>query len=189
MSQAVAGEIDPVRIVDDAIEDGVSVGGIAQAFSTDAEPFTLKGATIDHNQRQDKQSYLNEAQALQLLRKVLDQYEARSGMLPARVVVHKTTMYHQEKGFRQVARDRVPACDLVWMRSTPLRLIRKGLQEPGRGTPCTVGEETYLFTSGFVRISRPAHPGSNPDWDLGRYGHTSARLRNPGAYKDELEHH
>jgi hypothetical protein len=26
-SQAVAGEIDPVRVVDDAIEDGVSVGG------------------------------------------------------------------------------------------------------------------------------------------------------------------
>ena len=28
-SQAVAGEIDPVRVVDDAIEDGVGVGGIA----------------------------------------------------------------------------------------------------------------------------------------------------------------
>jgi hypothetical protein len=28
-SQAVAGEIDPVRVVDDAIEDGVRVGGVA----------------------------------------------------------------------------------------------------------------------------------------------------------------
>ncbi len=28
-SQAVAGEIDQVRVVDDAIEDGVGVGGIA----------------------------------------------------------------------------------------------------------------------------------------------------------------
>jgi hypothetical protein len=28
----VAGEIDPVRVVDNAIEDGVGVGGIANQF-------------------------------------------------------------------------------------------------------------------------------------------------------------
>ena len=100
---------------------------MAQAFSTDVEPFTLKGATIDHNQREDRQPYLNSMQASALMRDVLDQYDARAGMLPSRVVVHKTTMYHgdEEKGFREGARDRVPACDLIWMRSTPFRLIRK----------------------------------------------------------------
>jgi hypothetical protein len=28
--------------------------------------------------------------------------------------------------------------------------VRRGLQEPWRGTVCTAGEETYLFTSGYV---------------------------------------
>lgn len=36
------------------------------------------------------------------------------------------------------------------MRSTAFRLIRKGMQEPWRGTLCTIGDESYLFTSGYV---------------------------------------
>ena len=69
---------------------------------------------------------------------VLDKYEALAGMLPTRVVVHKTSTYQpeEEKGFRSAAEARVPACDLVWMRSTAFRLIRKGMQEPWRGTLC-----------------------------------------------------
>ncbi|HEV2594214.1 MAG TPA: hypothetical protein VGU01_03330 [Sphingomicrobium sp.] len=153
---------------------------VAQAFSTDVEPFTLKGATIDHNQRHDKQPYLNEAQATELLRSVLDQYEAQSGMVPARIVVHKTTMYHaeEERGFRLAAHDRVPACDLIWMRSTPFRLIRKGMQEPWRGTLCTVGSETYLFTSGFVPWWNE-YPGPHipAPIEIGASGETDIRQR------------
>jgi hypothetical protein len=150
---------------------------VAQAFSTDVEPFTLKGATIDHQQRQDRQPYLRSDQASQLLREVIDQYEARAGMLPSRLVVHKTTTYHaeEERGFRDAARGRVPTCDLIWLRSTPFRLVRKGLQEPWRGTLCTVGSEHYLFTSGFVpwwneypgpHIPAPIQIGSAGDTDI-----------------------
>ena len=150
---------------------------VAQAFSTDVEPFTLKGATIDHNQREDKQPYLLKEQATSLLRDVIDQYEARSGLLPSRIVIHKTTTYHaeEEKGFRAAARGRVPNCDLIWLRSTSFRLIRKGLQEPWRGTLCTVGSENYLFTSGFVpwwneypgpHIPAPIQLGSAGDTDI-----------------------
>lgn len=150
---------------------------VAQAFSTSGEPFTLKGATIDQNQRHDKQPYLNETQAFDLLRDVLDEYEARTGMLPSRVVVHKTTMYHpdEEVGLRRATRDRVPACDLIWMRSTPFRLIRKGMQEPWRGTLCSIGAENYLFTSGFVpwwneypgpHIPAPIQIGASGETDI-----------------------
>jgi hypothetical protein len=150
---------------------------VAQAFSTDIEPFTLKGATIDHDQREDRQPYLNSAQASSLMRDVLDQYEARAGVLPSRVVIHKTTTYHreEEEGFRAGVRDRVAACDLIWMRSTPFRLVRKGAQEPWRGTLCTVGEDTYLFTIGFVpwwneypgpHIPAPIQIGSARDTDI-----------------------
>src|SRR5581483_9503631 len=150
---------------------------VAQAFSTTGEPFTLKGATIDHDQRQDKQPYLNETQAFNLLRDVLDHYQARTGLMPSRVVIHKTTTYHpdEEKGFRDATRDRVPACDLIWMRSTAFRLIRKGMQEPWRGTLCTIGPETYLFTSGFVpwwneypgpHIPAPIQIGASGETDI-----------------------
>ena len=44
----------------------------------------------------------------------------------------------------------MPVCDLIWMRSTSFRLIRKGTQEPLRGTPCTIGDESYLYTSCYL---------------------------------------
>ena len=154
---------------------------VAQAFSTDVEPFTLKGATVDHDQRRDRQPYLNDEQASALMRYVIDQYEARAGVLPSRVVVHKTTMYQpeEETGFREATRSRVPACDLIWMRSTPFRLIRKSVQEPPwRGTLCTVGGDTYLFTSGFVPWWNE-YPGPHipAPVQLGAAGETDIRQR------------
>ena len=86
------------------------------------------------------------------MKDVLDKYEALAGILPSRVVVHKTSGYEPEEdvGFRRAAKSRVPVCDLIWMRSTAFRLIRKGTQEPWRGTLCTIGDKSYLFTSGYV---------------------------------------
>lgn len=150
---------------------------VAQAFSTHVEPFALKGATVDHEQRRDRHPYLNTIQASELMQEVLNQYEGRAGVLPSRVVVHKTTMYQpeEEEGFRAGTQGRVPVCDLVWMRSTPFRLVRKGTQEPWRGTLCTVGDDTYLFTSGFVpwwneypgpHIPAPIQIGSAGETDI-----------------------
>jgi hypothetical protein len=133
-------------------EGDVVYASVAQAFSNEVEPFALKGALVSHEQRRDRQPYLNETQSASLMADVLEKYKDRAGMLPARVVVHKTSMYQpeEERGFRSAAEAHVPACDLVWMRSTAFRLIRKGMQEPWRGTLCTVGDESYLFTSGYV---------------------------------------
>ena len=36
------------------------------------------------------------------------------------------------------------------LRQTPFRLVRKGTEEPWRGTLCQIENETYLFTSGYV---------------------------------------
>lgn len=130
----------------------VVYASVAQAFSNEIEPFALKGATLPHDQRRDRRPYLNEAQARDLMNDVLDRYQDIAGVLPARVVVHKTSTYEpeEEAGFRGAAEARTPVCDLIWMRSTAFRLIRKGTQEPWRGTLCTVGDENYLFTSGYV---------------------------------------
>lgn len=125
---------------------------VAQAFSNEIEPFALKGATLPHNQKRDKQPYLTAAQAANLVEDVINKYVDLAGVLPTRVVIHKTSAYQPEEveGFKGEAEKRVSACDLVWLRSTAFRLIRKGTQEPWRGTLCTIGDETYLFTSGYV---------------------------------------
>lgn len=132
-------------------EGDVVYASLAQAFSNEIEPFALKGALVPHDQRRDRQPYLTDAQAAALMTEVLEKYEALAGMPPTRVVVHKTSIYQpeEEKGFRAAAA-RISACDLVWMRSTAFRLIRKGMQEPWRGTLCTCGKESYLFTMGYV---------------------------------------
>ncbi len=150
---------------------------VAQAYSTDIQPFALKGASIDHQQRRDRSPYLNVAQSRQLMEDVLKEYEARAGVLPDRVVIHKTTTYQPEEdeGFRAAAKDRVAACDLIWLRSTPFRIVRKGMQEPWRGTLCTVDDQSYLFTAGYVpwwneypgmHIPAPIEIGSSGKTDI-----------------------
>lgn len=125
---------------------------VAQAYSTDVQPFALKGANIEHEQRRDRQPYLNEGQAAGLLEDVLTQYWERAGVMPDRVVIHKTTGYQPEelKGFEKAGKNRVATVDYVWMRATSFRMVRKGLEEPWRGTLCTLTDQSYLFTGGYV---------------------------------------
>jgi len=163
-------------------EGDVVYASVAQAFSNEVEPFALKGSLVPHNQRRDRQPYLTDDQASSLMTEVLDRYETLAGILPSRVVVHKTSTYQpeEEAGFRSAAEVRIPTCDLVWMRSTAFRLIRKGMQEPWRGTLCTVGDASYLFTMGYVtwwdeypgpHIPAPLEIGSSKRTDMRARAH------------------
>lgn len=160
--------------------DNLVYASVAQAFSTEVEPFALKGATIPKDQRRNKQPYLTQEQAEGLLEDVLTGYEARAGVLPSRVVIHKSSAYapEEEEGFQRAASKKVPACELVWIRSTPFRLVKKGTQEPARGTLCTVGEEHFLFTSGYVEWWNE-YPGPHipAPIQIGAVGETDIRQR------------
>jgi hypothetical protein len=152
---------------------------VAQAFSSDHEPFCLKGAHIDYDQRgTDNQPYLNKPQAFSMMRDILHGYEKRTGVKPKRVVVHKTSMYQpeEEQGFRDGTKGIVPGCDLVWLRQTPFRLVRKGSEEPWRGTLCQIENESYLFTSGYV-----------PWWDEFPGAHIPAPLQIGSAGPTDIE--
>ena len=161
-------------------EGDVVYASVAQAFSNEIEPFALKGSLVSHDQRRDRQPYLKEEQAAALMTDVLDKYEACAGMLPKRVVVHKTSTYQpeEEQGFRSAAEASVSACDLVWMRSTAFRLIRKGMQEPWRGTLCNIGPDSYLFTMGYVSWW-DEYPGPHipAPLEIGSCGNTDIRER------------
>jgi len=126
---------------------------IAQAFSNEHEPFALKGASVPRDQTRERQPYLTEGQASQLVGALVDKYTFLTGSPPTRVVVHKTSRYQAEesRGFRDCLQARVPAHDLVWVAPTGFRLLRRGMKEPLRGTLCTLqDQEHYLFTTGYV---------------------------------------
>lgn len=158
--------------------DEIVYASVAQAFSNEIDPFTLRGASIPPDQKHDRQPYLTEEQAAMLVGRVIDAYEAQAGTPPTRIVIHKTSRYApaEEAGFRGGALQRVPVCDLIWMRETSFRLLRKGMQEPWRGTLCTISDaEHYLFTTGYVpywdeypgpHVPAPLQIGSAGDTDM-----------------------
>ena len=115
---------------------------LAQAVSTEFEPFALSGASIDQDQRRDRRPYLNEDQAKGLLADILREYEARAGVSPDRIVFHKTSAYEPEEiaGFQQAAAGRVASCELIWLRPTSLHpsqlfFRRKSLRPEHKPSP------------------------------------------------------
>jgi hypothetical protein len=126
---------------------------LAQAFSSDLEPFALRGALIPQEQTRDKRPYLTEEQAADLVQTVVKEYKVRAGDPPTAVVVHKTTRYQPEEqaGFQAALLQNVAACHMIWVAPTGFRLLRHGMREPIRGTFCRIeGGDSYLFTTGFV---------------------------------------
>lgn len=106
---------------------------VAQAFSSDHEPFCLKGAHIDHDQRRDRQPYLNKAQAFAMMRDILHGYELRTGVKPKRVVVHKTSMNQpeEEEGFREGTKDIVPTAISCGCGRRPFAWSGRARKNPG----------------------------------------------------------
>ncbi len=159
----------------------VVYASLAQAFSNDVEPFALKGGAVPRSQTRNRQPYLGEEQAGELMQRVVATYEARTGSRPSRVVVHKTSRYQPEEvaGFRDALLADVAGCELVWLGPTGFRLLRRGMQEPSRGTLCTVGEDRhYLFTTGFV-AEWAEYPGPHipAPLEIGVVGNSDIRER------------
>lgn len=127
---------------------------VAHAFSNNLEPFILRGTPVPQQQTRDKQPFLLPEQAETIMDRLIKGYAARTGINPSKIVIHKTSKFQPEEtqGFNKAAAGRVPQVSFVSLRPTGFRLLRRGSQEPLRGTLCRVGEDhTYLFTTGFVK--------------------------------------
>lgn len=140
----------------------------------------MRGATIPKDQVEYKQPYLKEAQAADLIERVIEAYVKNAGTVPDRVVIHKTSRYHAEeaKGFNS-GLSKVAAIDLVWLGQTGFRLVKKGTQEVWRGTWVDVdGRENYLFTTGYVPWWKE-YPGPHIPAPLlfGSHGKTDLKAR------------
>ena len=125
---------------------------LAQAFSSDGEGFAIRGEGVPTEPDQGRNVHLSEAQAFNLARSVLAEYELRTGGAPLRVVLHKTSHFDEveQAGFAGALRD-TPIVSMVTLVPSPFRLLRYGMYPPKVGTLCTVNSDrTFLFTTGFM---------------------------------------
>jgi hypothetical protein len=133
-------------------DDHVVYSSLAQAFSSDADGFALRGDAMPWD-AEGRRPSLGEEEAFELLRKVVSAYRDRIGRDPLRLVVHKTSEFtSQERTGIQRALSAIPAVELHTIRSTELRLIRQGSYPPHRGTLCHFGSAAFLFSTGYSTI-------------------------------------
>jgi len=126
---------------------------VAHAFSNAVEPFILKGAPIPQHQTRDKQPFLMKDQAAEIGRKLIAGFKKRTGSAPTRIIIHKTSSFQpeEEEGMRSAAAGEVADVFTVWLRPTGFRLLRRGMQEPLRGTLCRVGDDRNFLSLGQWR--------------------------------------
>ncbi|MFD1145401.1 hypothetical protein ACFQ4C_30020 [Larkinella insperata] len=125
---------------------------IAQAFSSEGEGFAIRGADIPWDEKQGLNVHLNFEQASDLGKKILAQYQERTGISPMRVVVHKTSSFNTDEadGLRS-ALSNVAIVELVNLAPTNFRLTRFDSYPPQRGTLCILNSNRYyLFTTGYM---------------------------------------
>lgn len=125
---------------------------LAQAFSSEGEGFAIRGKGVPAEPNQRRNVHLSEQQAFDLANTILREYEMRTGGLPLRLVVHKTTHFDaaEEIGFNSALKN-IPIVDLVTLVPSSFRLLRFGTYPPKVGTVCTINNDrSFLFTSGFM---------------------------------------
>lgn len=125
---------------------------LAQAFSSEGEGFAIRGQGIPADPEQGRNLHLSEEQAFGLGASILKEYRLRTGGLPLRIVIHKTSFFDAAElsGFTATFRD-IPVVELITLVPSNFRLMRFGAYPPKVGTLCSVnGVRDYLFTSGFM---------------------------------------
>jgi len=125
---------------------------LAQAFPTTGEGFALRGDAIPWDPNSgDRTPHLTEEQAARLALRILEQYSQRVGTNPLRVVLYKTSKFEQAEqiGFK-AALSSIPLVEMINLRPSEFRLIRRGVYPPHRGTVASVNSSThYIFTNGY----------------------------------------
>ena len=133
---------------------------VVQAFDENGEGLVLRGHDFHWDEdKYGRAPHLNEDLAGKLVEMVLERYEKERGQLPQRVVLHKTSRFepNERAGFEQ-ALSRIRHYDLLALNpSSEVRLLRLGQYPPLRGTAFTVGNVSYLYTSGYLS-SLAAYP-------------------------------
>lgn len=139
----------------------------AQMFDERGRGLILRGGKANSD-KHDRHPYLERGDAYQLTSRSLEEYKGQHGHLPARLVVMKTSRYHDDEadGIIQAAEDAgVIYRDLVWVSESPHQmLMREGNFPPFRGTMIELGSDLILYSRGSVPYYRtwPGQRVPNP---------------------------
>lgn len=135
---------------------------VAQVFNERGDGVVVRGGTAKIS-KADRQPHLNERDARKLLIDALAEYRTTHGHQPARVVLHKTSVFSDPEinGFQGAADDReIDFLELLWIqrRGAP-HLFRTGQLPPLRGTSVRLDERSLLlYTRGSIPYFR-TYPG------------------------------
>ena len=164
-------------------------------FDERGEGMILRGGRAA-NLSDDRHPYMTEAHAHDLLSHSMQAYYDQHLQYPARVVLHKTSPFHQEEmaGFDAAVEEcRIDNLDCMAVAPCDFRLFRDGQFPPLRGTllrldrdPCsTVQSRRGRF---FQDLHRYVHSPTVNDSVAGPIAASdSQRYRDTGIEQDELE--
>lgn len=130
---------------------------LAQIFDELGNNVILRGTPVNID-KSDRIPHLKAAQAYQLLKRALAEYETALDTSPARLVLHKSSKYNNEEldGFESAAKEmRVRKVDFVTILDSDLRLLRGNEYPSYRGIHIELNEENHLlYTRGSVEHYR-----------------------------------
>jgi hypothetical protein len=133
----------------------------AQVFNERGDGVIIRGgkATIS---KIDRAPHLDEADAYMLLLDALKRYRSEHRTLPARVVVHKSSIFSdgEMSGFRAAVDEQdIDSADFLTLQGSDTKLYRAGIYPPWRGTLLSLDEQSHvLYTRGSVEFFA-AYPG------------------------------
>lgn len=118
--------------------DGTALLTSSPNFSTSGDGLVLRGGRAIED-KVDRHPYLSGDDAHALLAETLAAYRHEHHHFPARLVLHKSSRFHDEErgGFEQALGEcGVDHADLIWLpRYCPIKLFRNGLYPPLREHP------------------------------------------------------
>ena len=151
---------------------------MAQAFNEDGDGLVLRGQKFRWDDELEKSPHMPAHLAEQLVREVLERYEIECKHSPRRVVIHKSSRYtsDEREGFTEALKN-ISEVDLVTVgTSGNFRLFREGEYPPLRGTLKQIGDNYFLYTTGYI-----------PELKKYPHGHVPAPLRVQDHYGDTVK--
>lgn len=142
--------------------DGETISSsLAQVFDEFGHGVILRGTPVSLD-KDDLRPFMNETQAHTLLKEALEEYSKALKQKPARVVIHKTSLFRDSEiiGFSKALEDMgIENQDFVSITTTDIRLFSDNNYPPKRGTLLTLSEnDGVLYTKGAIDFYK-TYPG------------------------------
>lgn len=136
-----------------SLDESSVMTSIAQVFNERGQGIVVRGGLAQLS-KVDRTPHLSEDDSQIILANALKRYRDEHKNLPARVVIHKTSSYSPDEimGFN-CALDNcgISMADMLSLRTSNIRLFRKGQYPVMRGTNIELDEQTHLlFTRGSI---------------------------------------